>query len=137
MTERAWGLRPYTPEPGREGVPHQSQLQASTCDEITEFEAEPDDERRAALDLLPAWFVGRMMDDTWLFGLLLSNGQTLPIQHIEAVHRAADGSLWLDVLMAERGSVLTPGKYLYAPTSRLHASVNAAYVVAAFELADT
>jgi hypothetical protein len=51
---------------------------------------------------LPAWFVPRMMDDTWVFGLLLSTGPTLAIEHIDNVSQAADGSLWVDVTMHTR-----------------------------------
>jgi len=97
----------------------------------------------AACALLPAWFVPRMMQDDWLFALLLTNGYALVIATITAVSRAADGSIWLDVKLAEpsgKARLLpdkTPLKYLCAPTDRLTASINAAHVVAAFEVAAT
>ena len=107
----------------------------------------PDDEVEAAQKLLPAWFVQRMMTDEWTFGLLLATGQVLVINRIASVHQAADGSIWLDVEMREKreDSWLEPelGKmpsnlnYLLAPTERNDASINAAHVVAAFELAST
>jgi hypothetical protein len=90
--------------------------------------------------LLPAWFIPRMMDDCWSFGLLLITGHTLAIECIEAVHLAADGSLWIDVTMKTGEDVWlrdSPGRLLFAPTSRTTASVNVAQIVAAFELADT
>lgn len=97
--------------------------------------------------ILPTWFVGRMIDDEWSFGLLLVTGQMLAIAHIVDVRQAADGSIWLDVRMLDLDDVdsLTRSfsglkhwpKALGAPTSRLQASVNAAQVVCAFDIADT
>jgi hypothetical protein len=92
--------------------------------------------------LLPAWFVPRMMQDAWSFGLLLTTGHVLCIETIERIRQAADGSLWLDVSMIRDVSFLREiwGKNLNligAPTDRLTASVNAAHVIWAFELADT
>lgn len=95
-----------------------------------------------AASILPAWFVPRMMSDSWSFGLMLTTGQVMCISRIEDVHQGADGSIWLDVMMLPDnfGSqhvyerILEP---MIAPTHRLEASVNAAHVVAAFELADT
>jgi hypothetical protein len=95
--------------------------------------------RKARLErcqkLLPAWFVPRMMDDTWVFGLLLSTGKVLAIEHIDEVHRAADGSLWIDVDMC--GDPVDAWAALHAPTSRTRASVNVAHIVCALELSDT
>lgn len=67
------------------------------------------------------------------------------IEHISNVHQAANGSIWLDVKMREKAAWLeselgdSPSRltYLAAPTERASASVNAAHVVAAFELAST
>lgn len=90
--------------------------------------------------LLPAWFVPRMMDDNWFFGLLLTTGQTLAISQIDGVCQAADGSIWLKVTMLDetyKHSVVHWENLIGAPTSRLTASINAAHVVCAVELADT
>ncbi len=90
--------------------------------------------------ILPAWFVGRMMDDEWSFGLLLSCGVVLAISNIRRMHQAADGTVWLDVWMLDRLPTWAenlPMKTIVAPTERLIASINAAHVVWAFELADT
>lgn len=93
-----------------------------------------------AKSLLPVWFVPRMMTDCWQFGLILSNNSLLCISHINNVVRGADGSIWIDAEM------LTEAPYVakhsrctvdVAPTSRTSVSINAAHVVAAFELADT
>jgi hypothetical protein len=105
------------------------------------------DEVEQAAKLLPAWFVPRMMQDEWVFGLLLITGQVLVIYNLSAVHQAADGTIWLDVQMEEKekGRALEPElgdtpsrlNYLFSPTKRTTASINAAHVVAAFELAST
>lgn len=102
----------------------------------------PDDPSDEFCRLLPAWFTPRMLDDEWAFGLLLVTGVVLGISHIERVVQAADGSLWLDVDMMENYASVSIHKDFWssvvvAPTSRLRASVNAAHVVAAVELADT
>jgi hypothetical protein len=93
--------------------------------------------------LLPAWFVPRMMDDTWSFALLTVSGQAILIDHIEAVHQAADGGLWLDVSLLESGSGWEESlcrmglQIITAPTDRTTASINAAHIVTAFEIANT
>jgi len=90
-----------------------------------------------AAGLLPAWFIPRMMDDEWRFGLLLATGRTLVIQHIDEVNMAADGSLWIDARMAGDPPLQGDLKWISAPTSRTNVSINVAHIVAAFEVADT
>lgn len=92
--------------------------------------------------LLPAWFIPRMMTDEWSFGLLMTTGVIMAISCIDSVNQAADGSIWLDVRMwgsdhlwVELHRKTMP--LMAAPTKRLQASINAAHVIAAFELADT
>lgn len=92
--------------------------------------------------LLPAWFTWRMMMDQWGFGLMLTNGAILAITTITKVTRDTSGALWLDVELMEGLGPLPlqrkmAGPIIYAPTTRLTASVAAAHVVAAFELKDT
>lgn len=88
-----------------------------------------------ARQVLPTWFVDRMMTDTWWFGLMMSNGTVIGIHRILSVDQAADGTIWLTVELLSD----TPGddRVFIAPTSRLTASINASHVVAAYELADT
>ena len=92
-------------------------------------------------DLLPAWFSSRMMQDDWTFGLLMCDGTMIAISNIERITKAADNTLWLDVLLLdyrEKEYCLEHfSKTLVAPTSRQEASINASNVMAAFELADT
>lgn len=92
--------------------------------------------------LLPAWFVQRMMCDEWTFGLLLTTGDVLVISSIAHVHQDAAGHLWLDVNVTDPEPYLTTigsaGRgVLYCPTTRTTMSINAAQVVAAFEVCDT
>lgn len=89
--------------------------------------------------LLPAWFVDRMMDDVWSFGLLTTTSAVICISCIKRIHHWLDGCLWLDVELLPNISVELPGlTMICAPTSeRLTASVNASQIVAAFELANT
>lgn len=88
-----------------------------------------------ARQVLPTWFVDRMMTDTWWFGLMMSNGTVIGIHRILSVDQAADGSIWLTVELLSD----TPGddRVFIAPTTRLTASINASHVVAAYELVDT
>lgn len=101
------------------------------------------DLRKVTAELLPAWFVARMMDDEWCFGLLLTTGQTLVITNINAVHQDARGDLWMDVWLADRERVADlqrDGSWpnvMGAPTSRLLASVRVDQIIAAIELWDT
>jgi hypothetical protein len=77
-----------------------------------------------------------MMGDTWSFGLLLTTGQVLCISTITKITQGADGSLWLDVDMMLNDGWLkdVTAQAITSPTSRTTASVNAAHVIAAFEL---
>lgn len=110
---------------------------------LDEFDAQV----RQAEQLLPAWFIPRMMCDEWSFGLLLTSGVVLAITHISAVRQGVNGTVWLDVDMAPSTDRLLPIssalqddlpiRIVGAPTTRLAASVNAAHVIWAFELADT
>ncbi len=88
--------------------------------------------------ILPGWFVERMMSEKWFYGLLLANGQILAIQCIDRIYTGADGSIWIDVTLAERKPMAVKAyeNILVAPTGRLQASVNTRHVAAAFELAE-
>ena len=109
------------------------------------------DEVRAAVELLPAWFIPRMMTDNWTFGLLTDTGITFAISSIDRVHKAADGQLWIDVELIKidigrepffAKTYEHPGhpkqlNVVTAPTGRTQASIAVSHIVAAFELADT
>lgn len=98
--------------------------------------------------MLPAWFTERMIKDAWSFGLLMITGDVIGIEKINALMQDASGNIWLDATMladapvADRltGSPMQQvnGHPLFtSPTSRTNISINAAHVMAAFELSDT
>ena len=93
--------------------------------------------------LLPTWFVERMARDTWAFGLMLANGRTLAVEHLNSVVQDANGNLWIDVDLMDLGDFKSkfygriPGELVGAPTSRTQASIAVQHIVAVFELADT
>jgi hypothetical protein len=72
----------------------------------------------------------------------MKDGTIIGIQSIESVIEAKDGSIWLDVRLMESSDDTVAwldkfDKKIVAPTSRFEASINASYVMAAFELVDT
>lgn len=105
----------------------------------------PDGDIDAAEKLLPAWFIRRMMTDRWTYGLMLTSGHVMVIDRISSIRQAADGTIWLDVEMQQKKKDLrlepelreipSNFKYLLSPTERNLASINAAHIIAAFELA--
>ena len=112
-----------------------------TTDDWERTELDERVERMAAL--LPAWFCERMATDDWHFGIMLTTGQMLHVETIEAVHQS-DGGVWLDVRLGEPDGVRSewmPARGwptpTHSPTRRRMCSVNAAHVVCAVELADT
>lgn len=89
--------------------------------------------------LLPGWMLSRMAWDSWSFGLLMSNGITICIESVERAYQAADGAVWIDVLLATDMPYTEKSipKPFICPTDRQKASINTRHVVAAFETADT
>lgn len=94
-----------------------------------------DEKVAAAKALLPAWFVGRMMTDAWLFGLMLANGKTVAVRQIVAVNADAAGDIWIDAKMVEDGGVAEQGlDLLVCADGRPTISLNAHHIVGALEL---
>jgi hypothetical protein len=91
-----------------------------------DLEKEQEQRFNRAAALLPAWFVRRMMDDVWSFGLLLITGEVLHVSQIDNVVQAQDGSVWIDALMLNAVPFQAPEgmKNIAAPTSRLGVSIN-------------
>ncbi len=112
-----------------------------TRTENSEIEEEEEDYPASTMDameLLPAWFVKRMMTDAWHFGLLTTSGSIIGIHQIHRTYQAADGSIWIDVeLMSIYPPTVAEASMFIAPTSRTQASINTSHIVTAFELADT
>jgi hypothetical protein len=93
-------------------------------------------------EILPAWFTGRMMNDSWSFGLLTITGQIIALERIDNISQDANGTIWLDATMLDSrtnlfGMESFESKIFVSPTERTQISINASHVVAAFELADT
>lgn len=86
-------------------------------------------------EVLPAWFIPKMMDEGGLFAFILVSGQILAVDRIERVHLAADDSIWLDALLAPRPAYAAyRGPMLfYAPAEGLSVSIQLSHVVAVFE----
>lgn len=93
--------------------------------------------------LLPAWFVGRMLDSPGgSFGLLLTTGDVLRVSSLIAAHLSSDGTTLLDVGLDHAGvpedaDIAWRSKhYLGSPVpGATLATVNLAHVVAAIDLA--
>lgn len=86
-------------------------------------------------EILPLWYIGRMSQDTWGFGLLLSSGDILAIERINGV---SDDRNWMEVTLLEKsdGPEEVDGRrVLYAGLDSRHlASVRIDQVQAAFEI---
>lgn len=94
-----------------------------------------DEKVEAAKALLPAWFVGRMMTDAWLFGLMLANGKTAAVRQIVAVQADAAGNVWIDAKLIDGGGVADQGlDLLFCAEGRPSISLNARHIVGALEL---
>ena len=86
-------------------------------------------------EILPVWYVERMGQDNWGFGLLLASGELLGIERIMGV---SDDGKWMEVeLLDGSGGPKevsgVPVVYAALP-DRTHGSVRVDQVQAAFEL---
>lgn len=91
----------------------------------------------AVANALPAWFVHHMMDTGGGgFALMLTSGLTMAVERIDRIHKAADGTLWLDIILDPAPSYASDriAGTFYAKASNQWASINASHVVAAYEL---
>ncbi|MBO6667897.1 hypothetical protein [Parvibaculum sp.] len=86
-------------------------------------------------EVLPVWYISRMSQDTWGFGLLLASGDILAIQCIDGV---SDDGNWMEVTLLEPGEgpkEIDGRPVLYAGLKdRCRGSVRVDQVQAAFEL---
>lgn len=85
--------------------------------------------------ILPVWYVRRMSEDSWGFGLLLTSGDVLAIERINGL---SSDKAWIEVLLKPKHDDLPEDMFgtpiIYAPTDRLLASVRVEQISAAFEL---
>ena len=87
-----------------------------------------------ALEILPAWYMDRMMDERWWFGLHMTNGSVIAICNIEAI---SDDGKWIDVelLTSDELPDDLKGKYVTAVVDdRRSASIQIDKIVMAYEL---
>ncbi|MGC8122122.1 hypothetical protein [Marinobacter sp. VGCF2001] len=52
------------------------------------------DDAGAVIEILPAWYTGRMMEDQWWFGLQTTDGSLIAFSTINSV---SDDGKWMDV----------------------------------------
>jgi hypothetical protein len=88
----------------------------------------------AAMEVLPAWYTGRMMADQWWFGLTTISGTTIAVKTISAI---SDDGKWMDVelLTTDELPEKCSDRFLCAVADdRRKASVQIATIVCAYEL---
>ena len=109
--------------------------------DLADYSGESAERMAEWMRLLPAWLTARIGGDTWFFGLLMTTGHVLAVESITNVRMGADGTVWLDAWLVPEG--WTPARgidgapLVTSPTDRTTATINAAHIVAAMELADT
>ena len=85
--------------------------------------------------VLPVWYVRRMSEDSWGFGLLLTSGDILAIERIKGL---SSDKAWIEVVLKPKHDDLPAEMFgtpiIYAPTDRLSASVRVEQISAAFEI---
>ncbi|WP_280563368.1 hypothetical protein [Chromohalobacter sp. 48-RD10] len=88
----------------------------------------------AAIEILPAWYTGRMMMDQWSFGLKTIDGSLIAISTIHAI---SDDGKWMDVELLTEDEVpdLNHSNIVCAVAEdRRPASVQIDKVVAAYDI---
>ncbi|MCG9024187.1 hypothetical protein LH417_14905 [Laribacter hongkongensis] len=87
-----------------------------------------------AVEILPAWYTSRMMQDQWYFGLVTTDGNTIAIGKITAI---SDDGKWMDVeLLTADGVPNEKGtKFITAVADdRRSASIQIEKIVMAYEI---
>jgi hypothetical protein len=100
------------------------------------------DQTDQMVEVLPAWFMGRMTSDWWSFGLIMDNGLVFPIRCIKAI---SDDGRWLEVELMVKGdnihtfpdSPVADMKLVYALSGRTDANIQVSKIVCAIDLANT
>lgn len=88
----------------------------------------------AVIEILPAWYTGRMMRDQWSFGLKTIDGSLIAISTIHAI---SDDGKWMDVELLTKDEVpdLNHSNIVCAVAGdRRMASVQIDKVVAAYDI---
>lgn len=92
------------------------------------------DDAGVAIEILPAWYTGRMMMDQWWFGLKTIDGSLIAISTIHAI---SDDGQWMDVelLTKDEVSKLNHSNIVCAVADdRRRASVQIDKIVAAYDI---
>lgn len=86
-----------------------------------------------AIEVLPAWYTGRMMTDYWAFGFVLESGKTIAIRRIKAI---SDDGKWMDVELLEPSERFENNQDILMAVAddRTSASVQIHKIVMAYEL---
>lgn len=88
-----------------------------------------------AIEVLPAWYTGRMMMDRWYFGLVTTNGSIIAIGSISAI---SDDGKWMDVELLTADELPNGNgiKFITAVADdRRSASIQIEKIVMAYEIA--
>lgn len=87
-----------------------------------------------AFTVIPAWYSGRMLNDSWWFGLELTSGKVLAISQITAI--SSDGK-WMDVSLPTEEEVpknLARDFIVAVADDRRKASVQISEIITAYDL---
>lgn len=87
-------------------------------------------------NLLVGWVFERASQDNWPFGLLLSDGTKMAINHIDTTNKDSHGNIWIDAQLSNDKNFEKDG-YFIAPTERLTITINASKIIAIWELSDS
>jgi hypothetical protein len=91
----------------------------------------------AAIEVLPAWYVKRMLEDHWYFGLQTSDGHVIAISRITSI---SDDGKWMDVELLTKDEVpQIKGRNLIAAVAddRRKASIQINNIVAAYDIVNS
>lgn len=87
-----------------------------------------------AIEILPAWYTSRMMQDQWYFGLVTTDGHTIAIGRISAI---SDDGKWMDVelLTSDEAPENEESNFITAVADdRRSASIQIEKIVMAYEI---
>jgi hypothetical protein len=88
----------------------------------------------AVIEILPAWYTARMMNDQWWFGLQTTDGSLIAFRTINSV---SDDGKWMDVTMLTKDEIPeTDHKKVICAVAddRRSASIQIDKIVAAYDL---
>ena len=92
------------------------------------------DDAGAVIEILPAWYTGRMMEDQWWFGLQTTDGSLIAFSTINSV---SDDGKWMDVELLtsdEVPDIAHKNIVCAVADDRRNASIQIDKIVAAYDL---